>query len=77
GFASEAVRLRTQFAFQELNLERLESESYEANLSMHRALQKSGYQKVGHRRHHMFRSGSWHDTFIFEVLRDDWLAGHF
>jgi len=74
GIASETVRLRTHFAFQELNLERLESESYEANVAMHRALEKSGYQKVGRRRHQMFREGAWHDTFIFEVLRDGWLA---
>lgn len=74
GYASEAVRLRTAFAFNELNLERLESESFVDNVAMHRALEKSGYQNIGRKRRHMFRNGAWHDLFVFEVLRHEWLA---
>lgn len=72
GYASEAVRLRTTFAFNELNLERLESESIAQNIGMHRALEKSGYQKIGRRRHVFYRSGQWLDSYIFELLRDEW-----
>jgi RimJ/RimL family protein N-acetyltransferase len=72
GYASEAVRLRTAFAFNELNLERLESESIAQNIGMHRALEKSGYQKIGRRRHVFYRSGQWLDSYIFELLRDEW-----
>ncbi|MBV9281844.1 MAG: GNAT family N-acetyltransferase, partial [Chloroflexi bacterium] len=72
--ASEAVRLRTAYAFQELGLERLESQSFVPNVAMHRALEKSGYQRIGRKRHAVFRGGAWHDLVMFELLRDDWLA---
>lgn len=74
GYASEAVKLRTAYAFEELGLERLGSESLVENEAMHRALEKSGYQKIGTKRHLVYRGGVWHDLYVFELLRDDWLA---
>lgn len=74
GYASEAVRLRTVFAFEELGLERLETESFAHNRPMHRALEKSGYSKIGTRHRYIYRGGEWLDAHIFELLRDDWLA---
>jgi RimJ/RimL family protein N-acetyltransferase len=74
GYASEAVKLRTEYAFNELGLERLGSESFVENIPMHRALEKSGYQKIGRERKAIFRSGCWHDLYLFEVLREEWLT---
>ena len=74
GYASEAVKLRTAYAFEELGLERLGSQSFVENVPMHRALEKSGYQKIGRERKAVYRGGCWHDLYLFEVLRDDWLA---
>ncbi|MGI8826555.1 MAG: GNAT family N-acetyltransferase [Chloroflexota bacterium] len=74
GYASETVALRTAYAFEELGLERLESESLVNNLAMHRALQKSGYREIGRRRRYIYRNGQWNDAFVFEVLRDEWEA---
>jgi RimJ/RimL family protein N-acetyltransferase len=76
GYASEAVRLRTAYAFRELGLERLESFSLDVNVAMHRALEKSGYQKIARRRRMVFVGGAWHDDFLFELLRDEWEAAH-
>ena len=60
GYGSEAVRLRTSFAFEELGLERLETSSLAVNVGMHRT--------------HRYRSGgAWHDEHMFELLRDEWL----
>lgn len=75
GYASEAVRLRTAFAFDELGLERLESESLAENVAMHRTLEKSGYAKIGRKRHAVHRNGAWLDIYIFEALREEWQAG--
>jgi RimJ/RimL family protein N-acetyltransferase len=72
GYAGEAVRLRTSFAFRELGLERLETESFVENTGMHLALERSGYRKLGTRRHCIYRDGAWHDLFVFELLRSDW-----
>ncbi len=73
GYATEATRLRTAFAFNELNLERLETESYAENIGMHTALRRAGYREIGRRTHHQFSNGCWHDTVIFELLREEWL----
>jgi RimJ/RimL family protein N-acetyltransferase len=74
GYASEAVKLRTAYAFGELGLERLETECLAENVPMHRALEKSGYQRIGRRRRHVYKGGNWHDTILFELLRHEWLA---
>lgn len=71
GYASDAVRLRTAYAFNELGLERLESESLASNLAMHRVLEKAGYQKIGRKRHYFYSGGMWHDAYVFEILRGE------
>ena len=75
GYAGEAVRLRTAFAFEELGLERLESTSVTDNVAMHRALERSGYRNIARRRRVYWREGRWHDDFLFELLREDWERG--
>ena len=72
GYATEATRLRTAYAFEELGLERLETESFAENVGMHRALERSGYTRIATRRHVMYAGGRWHDTYLFELLREDW-----
>lgn len=76
GYATEATRLRTAFAFNELGLERLETESFAENIGMHTALRRAGYRDIGRRTHQQFAGGRWHDTLIFELLREEWLQSH-
>jgi len=72
GIATEAMRLRTRYAFRELNLTKLMTEVFMDNPASRRALEKNGYKTVGVHRHHFFTGGEWHDVWIGEVLRDDW-----
>lgn len=74
GCASEAIHLRTQYAFEELGLERLGSISMSENIPMHVVLAKAGYRQVGRMQRYFYRHGAWHDAVIFELLRDEWLA---
>jgi len=37
-------------------------------------LERSGYRNIGRKRHCFYRHGIWHDRFMFEVLREEWLA---
>ena len=76
GLATEAVSLRTDFAFRELNLQRLETESFAPNKGMHKALERSGYRQIGTRTRSQYRDGQWHDTVLFELLRENWEATH-
>lgn len=74
GYGSEIVALRTAFAFGTLGLEKLSTKVFGDNIASRRALEKSGYQTVGIARHDLWRFGQWHDAWLGEVLRDDWLA---
>jgi RimJ/RimL family protein N-acetyltransferase len=74
GYGSESVRLRTAYAFNELGLERLETQSMAENVGMHRALERAGYQRIAVRRRFAFFEGCWHDSYLFELLRDEWVA---
>lgn len=72
GIASEAMALRTRYAFRELNLEKLMTEVFVTNEASRKALEKSGYRTVGIHRHHFFAAGAWHDVWVGEVLRSEW-----
>ena len=72
GYATEAVRLRTRYAFNELNLHKLMTEVDTENMASRRALERSGYRGIGVRREQTFRDGRWHDRWLAEVLRADW-----
>jgi RimJ/RimL family protein N-acetyltransferase len=72
GYATEAMRLRTCYAFRELNLHKLMTEVATENEASRKALERNGYQTVGIRREQTFREGKWHDRWLGEVLRADW-----
>lgn len=73
GYGSQSVALRTAYAFNELGLEKLETETRTINTAMQRCLEKSGYQQIGVRRHHLFVEGGWQDTVLYDLLRADWI----
>jgi RimJ/RimL family protein N-acetyltransferase len=72
GYATEAMRLRTRYAFRELNLHKLMTEVDADNAASRKALEHSGYRTVGVRREQTFRGGAWKDRWVGEVLRADW-----
>jgi len=72
GYATEAMSLRTRYAFRELNLHKLSSFTFFDNEGSKRALMKSGYRQIGVQREHFWRDGQWHDTWLAEIMRSDW-----
>ena len=72
GYATETMRLRTRYAFRELNLHKLLTEVDAENDASRKALERNGYRTVGVRREQTFREGTWHDRWVAEVLRADW-----
>ena len=71
GIASEAVRLRTEFAWREMNLHRVHNWISLLNRGSRRANEKAGYRQMGRMRHVWFRSGQWHDGWLGEVFPPD------
>jgi ribosomal-protein-alanine N-acetyltransferase len=72
GYASDAVRVRTRFAFGELGLHRITGHTM--NPAMKRVYEKCGYQHEGVARRMFWRDGRWHDAELFAILAEDWFG---
>jgi len=77
GIASEAVRLRTDFAWREMGLHRVHNWISLRNRGSRRANEKAGYRQMGLMRRYGFRSGQWYDDWLGEVFPPDSVAGIF
>ena len=75
GIAGEMMRLRADYAFKELGLNKLESSYIEDNVASGRAQAGAGYTVVGRLRQHVWREGRWLDLVVTELLREDWAKG--
>jgi RimJ/RimL family protein N-acetyltransferase len=74
GYATDAMRVRTKFAFETLNLHRVESEAFADNIASQKALEKAGYRREGLLRKHTWSEGRWHDAIRYAILDEDYVA---
>ncbi|HEY3066923.1 MAG TPA: GNAT family protein [Methylomirabilota bacterium] len=72
GYATEAMALRTAYAFRELGLEKVVTHVVLPNDASRRALERVGYRQCGLYRRHVFVDGRWHDAWLGEILKDEW-----
>lgn len=68
GIASEAVRLRTEYAWRELRLHRVHNWIALRNRGSRRANEKAGYRQMGRLERSWHRSGQWFDEWLGEIL---------
>lgn len=66
GYATDAVRVRTKFAIDKLNLHRIEGHTM--NPAMKRVYEKCGYHHEGVLRRKFWRDGQWHDADYYAIL---------
>ncbi len=72
GYASDAVAVRMRFAFNTLNLHRIEGHTM--NPAMRRVYEKCGYRHEGLARCKFWCDGQWRDADLFSILDSDWRA---
>lgn len=65
GFTTQAVELLTQYAFEELNLHRVEINCRPENAASRRVAQKAGYVYEGERPRYLHIDGNWRDHVVF------------
>lgn len=70
GFATDAVRVRTRLAFEEMGLHRIEGHTQ--NPAMRRVYEKAGYLQEGVARKVFWRGGAWHDATLHAILEEDY-----
>ena len=73
GFATDAVQVRTRFAFEQLGLHRIEGHTIHD--AMRRVLEKCRYHHKGVARQKIWREGRWFDAYLFAILDVDYFAG--
>ena len=74
GYGTDVMRIRTKFAFEILNLHRLQSEARIDNIASQRALEKVGYKREGTARKKLYYGGRWYDTILYAILDEDYFA---
>ncbi|QKI81888.1 GNAT family N-acetyltransferase [Kroppenstedtia eburnea] len=71
GYMTEAVRLAVGYAFDELNLHRIEAGVMPKNPGSMRVLEKAGFQKEGLARKNVNINGRWEDHWTFAILNGE------
>jgi RimJ/RimL family protein N-acetyltransferase len=74
GLAAEALRVLLDFAFGELNLQRIWCRIISGNEPSIRLFSQAGFKPEGVLRRHVRRSGEFCDMLIFGLLRDEYMV---
>lgn len=74
GFGTDAIAVRTRYAFEVLGLRLLLSEVMAENIGSLKALAKSGYHEFGRVPGRYWKRGAYRDAVQLLVTRDEWLA---
>ena len=71
GYGGEAQRRLARFLFATTRVNRVEACTDVDNRPEQRALEKAGFHREGVVRGAQYRAGSWHDLWMFAVVRSD------
>jgi [ribosomal protein S5]-alanine N-acetyltransferase len=71
GYGTLAIQLATDYAFNELNLNKLIACVYEENIASYKAFIKSGYTEVGRYKRHVLYKGKYIDVILLEKLKQN------
>lgn len=72
GFATEATAALLQWAFNTLNLNRMQSEADTRNAASDRVLEKLGFVREGTLRENCIVNGEVSDSWVYGLLRREW-----
>ncbi|MCM3609723.1 GNAT family N-acetyltransferase [Planococcus sp. MERTA32b] len=71
GYATEAIRLAVDYAFQELGLHRVEAGVMPHNAPSIRALEKAGFEREGLARKNVKINGRWQDHVVMAIINPE------
>lgn len=72
GYGSEALRLMLKFAFEQLNMNRVEIRAFDYNKAAYNCYIKLGFVEEGRLRQAVYCDGQYHDIIILSYLRQDY-----
>lgn len=71
GYATEAIRLACDYAFNTLSLRRLTGGTAASNVAMQKCFTRLGFNQEGCLRKHLLLRGAYEDHLLFGLLKDD------
>ena len=72
GYGTEALHLLVDYAFNTLNLNRIELLVYDFNDRAIRCYQKVGFIEEGRKRQAVFKNGKYYNVIFMSILREEW-----
>jgi RimJ/RimL family protein N-acetyltransferase len=72
GFGTEAMELLLEYAFNTVNLHRIELFTYEYNPRAIKSYIKVGFVEEGRRRQFMYFKGKYYDAIMMGILAEEW-----
>ncbi len=72
GYGTDAIRTLLRFAFEELNLNRIQLSVFDFNERARRCYRRCGFQEEGRLRQAHYTEGRYHDVILMAILREDW-----
>ena len=74
GYGAEAIHLLLGYAFDRINLNKVELEVYEYNERAYRLYLRLGFIEEGRRRARVYRNGRYYESIQMGILRDEFYA---
>lgn len=71
GYGSEAIKLLTKYAFEELRLHSIYLRTYDINDRAVKAYEKCGFKEFGRRHESLFMNGKYHDVIYMELINKE------
>ena len=73
-YGVESLRVILNFAFRDLNLNRVGLEVFEFNKRAQKCYLKVGFKEMGRRRKARFIDGKYHDCIVMDMLKEEWVS---
>ena len=72
GYATEAAGAIMDYAFNTLDLHRIQAKTNSDNLASFRVMERLGMKREGQIREATFRDGQWLDVLVYGILAKEW-----
>lgn len=73
GIGTNVAGLLIEFGFNELGIHRIEAKCDPENHASYRIMEKNNMQREGILREEKYVHGEWRDSFIYSILRHEWI----
>ncbi len=77
GYATEAVTLIVDHLFLNHDIIRIQAETHPENTPAQKVLEKNGFTREATIRKNTFSGGTWRDTALYSLLREEWTDPHY